>query len=92
MLVLQFVHVLQALTLWLQYIDLIGQINIPTPSSVDWVFSATSFAFATISSGSLSTDCLLSPGTSNLAFKRLILRLSVPPIGLILLVALQCVW
>ena len=80
---------LQALTLWLQYVSLIGQVNIPAPNSLHWIFSATSFAFSSLTSGSLSTDCLLSPGPVNLAFKRLILHLALPPVIFFLLAAIQ---
>ena len=80
---------LQALTLWLQYISLLGQVNIPAPETLHWLFSAASFAFSSLTSGSLSTDCLLSPGPVNLAFKRLLLRLAVPPISLCLLAVPQ---
>lgn len=84
---------MQALTLWLQYLTLIGQINIPSPNTLRWVFSTASFAFATITSGSLSTDCLLSPGPTNLAFQRLLLQLAVPLIILIVLSGIQfLVW
>lgn len=82
----------QALTLWLQYTSLLGQINIPTPDTLHWVFSITSFAFSSLTSGSLSTDCLLSLGPTNLAFKRLLLRLAVPPIVLVLLIIVQLCW
>ena len=81
----------QALTLWLQYMSLLGQANIPAPDTLHWIFSAASFAFSSITSGSLSTDCLLSLGPTNLAFKRLLLHLAVPPIILIVLIALQLI-
>lgn len=80
---------LQALTLWLQYISLIGQVNIPAPDTLKWVFSTASFAFSSLTSGSLSTDCLLSPDSGSLAFRRLILHLAVPPITFLLLAAIQ---
>ena len=79
---------LQALNLWLQYMTLLGGINIPTPKTVHWVFSAAEFAFATVSSGSLSTDCLLS-GPTNPALQRILIHLAVPVLMYILLAAIQ---
>ncbi len=86
------VLVMQALTLWLQYTSLLGQINLPTPTTLHWVFSTCSFAFSSLTSGSLSTDCLLSLEPTNLAFKRLLLQLAVPPIVLVLLLTVQLCW
>ncbi len=80
---------MQALTLWLQYISLLGQANIPAPSTVHWIFSAASFAFSSLTSGSLSTDCLLNSGANELAFKRIILHLAVPPIVFLIVIAIQ---
>ena len=82
---------MQALTLWLQYITLLGNVNINTPAPVHWVFSVVSFAFSTVTSGSLSTDCLLS-GDTNLAAQRLLLHLAVPLIVLLVLGVAQSVW
>ena len=76
------VPLLQALNLWLQYLTLLGGINIPTPKSVHWIFCAASFVFATVTSGSLSTDCLLS-GPVNTALQRMLIHLAVP--GLVFL-------
>lgn len=45
---------LQSLTLWMQYMNLISSVNIPFPGSLHWLFSAIAFAFASITSGSLS--------------------------------------
>ena len=92
MLILSSVLTVQALTLWFQYTSLLGQINIPTPVTLHWVFSISSFAFSSLTSGSLSTDCLMSLGPTNLAFKRLLLRLAVPPIVLALLLMVQLCW
>ena len=80
---------LQALTLWLQYVSLLGQVNIPAPNTLHWILSAASFAFSSLTSGSLSTDCLLSPGPVNLAVKRLALHLALPPFIFLLLAAIQ---
>ena len=82
---------LQALTLWLQYITLLGNVNINSPEPVHWVFSVASFAFSTVTSGSLSTDCLLS-GDTNLAVQRLLLHLAVPLIVLLVLGVAQTIW
>lgn len=79
---------LQALNLWLQYITLLGNINIPAPRPVHWVFNVAQFAFATVSSGSLSTDCLLS-GPVNLALQRILVHLTVPVLMLLALCAIQ---
>lgn len=79
---------LQALTLWLQYITLLGGINIPAPDTVQWVFNAAQFAFATVTSGSLSTDCLLS-GPVNNALQRILIHLAVPVLMFIALACLQ---
>ena len=79
---------MQALNLWLQYITLLGSINIPAPSTVHWVFNAAQFAFATVTSGSLSTDCLLS-GPVNHALQRILINLTVPVLMFTALVAIQ---
>lgn len=55
-----------------------------------WIFSAASFAFATVTSGALSTDCLQS-GTINAAVQRVLLHLAVPVTVLLLLMAIQ-IW
>ncbi len=79
---------LQALNLWLQYITLLGGINIPAPKPVHWVFNAAQFAFATVTSGSLSTDCLLT-GHMNAALQRILISLAVPVLMLVALVGIQ---
>lgn len=81
----------QALTLWLQYITLLGNVNISAPASVHWIFSAASFAFASVTSRALSTDCLQS-GTTNAAVQRVLLHLAVPVMVLLLLLAIQALW
>ncbi len=78
----------QALNLWLQYITLLGGINIPAPSTVHWVFAAAQFAFATVTSGSLSTDCLLT-GPINNALQRMLIHLAVPGLMFLALSAIQ---
>lgn len=80
---------MQAFTLWLQYISLLGNTNVPAPKTISWVFSASGFAFSSITSGTLSTDCLISPYGINPALKRLILRLAVPWITLVILLVSQ---
>ena len=82
---------LQGVTLWLQYITLVAGVNIPAPGSLHWVFSAASFAFSTVTSGSLSTDCLLS-GPFSQALQRILIHLAVPPHVLTLLVIFQFCW
>jgi len=81
-------YCLQALNLWLQYTTLLGGINVPAPKSVHWVFNAAQFAFATVTSGSLSTDCLLT-GSMNAALQRIFISLAVPVIMLAALVGIQ---
>ena len=69
---------LQALTLWLQYTSVVGQVNIPAPETLHAIFSVVSFPFSSFTGGLLSADCLLSIDTiGNLAFKRLVLQLTV---------------
>ena len=75
---------MQAFTLWLQYLTLLGSVNMPTPGSVRWLYSAASAAFATVTSNSLSIDCLLSDRV-NTALARTLFHLAVPIIVLILL-------
>ena len=81
----------QALTLWLQYITLLGNINLSVPKYVSWVFSAASLAFSAATSGLLSLDCLLS-GTTNYAVQRFVIHIMVPIIVLLLLMASQAIW
>ena len=81
---------LQAFTLWLQYISLLGNANVPAPKTVAWLFTFSGFAFSSITSGALSTDCFINPyGNLNPALKRTILRLSVPWIMFTILLLLQ---
>ena len=80
---------MQAVTVWLQYITLLGGINLPLPATIHWVFSIAAFAFSSITSGSLSTDCLLQSGTMNTALKRYLLKLAVPPLILLVLILIQ---
>ena len=82
----------QAFTLWLQYTTLVGSINVPIPKTVHWIHSATSFAFSSLTSGSLSTDCLLHLGGTNTALQRLLLRLAVTPLNLAILRIGQVLW
>ena len=81
-------YCLQALNLWLQYTTLLGGINIPAPKPVHWVFNAAQFAFATVTSGSLSTDCLLT-GRMNAALQRILISLAVPVLMFVALVGIQ---
>ena len=83
---------LQAFTLWLQYTSLVGTVNVRVPRSVHWISSATSFAFASLTSGSLSTDCLLSLGGVNPALQRLLIRLAVVPLNFVILALSQILW
>ena len=83
--------VMQAVTLWLQYMTLLAGVNIPAPACLHWVFSAANFAFSTITSGALSTDCLLST-RFNPALQRIVIHLAVPPLVLALLVIIQLCW
>ena len=78
----------QGVTLWLQYLTLIAGVNIPAPACLHWVFSAAAFAFSTVTSGSLSTDCLLS-GPVNDALQRILIHLAVPPLMLAALALAQ---
>ncbi len=88
----QAVLVMQVVTVWLQYMSILGNVNIPAPGTVHWVFSVASFAFSTISSGSLSLDCLIRAGPLRPALKRLLVHLAVPVINLLLLSAWQLLW
>lgn len=84
------VFALQALTLWLQYITLLSNVNITAPEPIHWIFNAASFAFLTVTSGSLSTDCLQT-GNTNPAVERVLIHLAVPVMVLVILVFLQTV-
>lgn len=82
---------MQAVQLWLQYISLLAGVNIPAPAALHWVFSAANFAFSTVTSGSLSTDCLLS-GVHNAAVQRILVHLAVPPLVLAVMLFIQVIW
>lgn len=82
---------MQAVTLWLQYTTLLAGLNIPAPATLHWVFSAVNFAFSTVTSSSLSTDCLLSKPL-NTAVQRILIHLSVPLLVLAAMVLIQVVW
>lgn len=82
----------QVVTVWLQYMSILGNVNIPAPGTVHWVFSVASFAFSSITSGSLSLDCLIRAGPLRPALKRLLVHLAVPVINLLLLSAWQFLW
>ncbi len=82
----------QGLTLWMQYMTLLGGINIPFPNTVHWVFSAVSFAFATVTSGSLSVDCLLNVHAMNPALQRVLWHLAIPVFSLMVLALVQLAW
>lgn len=81
-------ELIKALTLWLQYITLLGSVNISAPPSVSWIMTAASFSFTTVTSGALSTDCLQS-GSTNTAMQRVLLHIAMPLIVLLLLTAVQ---
>ncbi len=76
----------------MQYMTLLGGINIPFPNTVHWVFSAASFAFATVTSGSLSVDCLLDVHAMNPALQRVLWHLAIPVFSLMILALVQYVW
>lgn len=77
---------LQALTLWLQYLTILGSTNVNVPSTIKWVFQASSFAFASVNSSVLSTDCLIDTnGSVDPALKRLVLRFAIPWFSLVIL-------
>ncbi|KAL0052667.1 hypothetical protein WJX82_005691 [Trebouxia sp. C0006] len=84
-------ELLKAVTLWLQYTSLLAGVNIPAPATLHWVFSAVNFAFSTVTSSSLSTDCLLSRPL-NAALQRILIHLSVPVLVLAAMVLIQVVW
>ena len=79
---------LQAFNLWLQYMSLLGLVNIPTPRTVQVIFNAASLAFTTISSGILSLDCLLT-GSVDRAVQGLLIHLALPLLMLVVLSAIQ---
>ena len=86
-----FLFCVQAVTLWLQYMTLLAGVNIPAPGSLHWVFSAANFAFTSVTSGALSTDCLLS-GHVTAALQRILVHLAVPVLLLALLSIMQLCW
>ena len=83
---------MQGVTLWMQYFTLLGSIRIPYPGSIHWVFSAVNFAFASITSGSLSLDCLLDVHSMNLALQRTLWHLVIPVFSLLFLMLAQVLW
>ena len=85
---MQCLGALQAFNLWLQYMSLLGLVDIPAPPTVQILFNATSMAFTTISSGILSLDCLLA-GSVNLAVQGLLIHLALPLLMLVVLSAIQ---
>ena len=86
------VHPVSCAGLHLQYTSLLGSINVSVPRTIHWISSATSFAFSSLTSGSLSTDCLLSLHGVNPALQRLLLRLAVPPLVFTVLAVFQLLW
>ncbi|DBA86799.1 TPA: hypothetical protein ACH3X2_005382 [Trebouxia sp. C0005] len=85
-------EIIKGLTLWMQYMTLLGGINIPFPNTVHWIFSAVSFAFATVTSGSLSVDCLLNVHAMNPALQRVLWHSAIPLFSLMLLALVQLAW
>ncbi|DBA81321.1 TPA: hypothetical protein ACH3X2_006929 [Trebouxia sp. C0005] len=85
-------ELIRVVTVWLQYMSILGNVNIPAPGTVHWMFSVASFAFSSITSGSLSLDCLIRAGPLRPALKRLLVHLAVPVINLFLLSAWQLLW
>ena len=85
------IMVVQALQLWLQCITLLAGVNGPSPAALHWLFSAASYAFSTVTSGSLSIDCLLT-ASHNTALQRTLIHLAVPPLVLAAMVLLEGVW
>lgn len=81
----------QAAQLWLQYISVLSGINFPIPLALQWVFSAAKSAFAAVSGGSLSVDCLFSTH-HNTAVQRILVHLAVPVLVLLAMVLIQVVW
>ena len=77
--------------LWLQYITLLAGVNMPSPAALHWVFNAASYAFSTVTSGSLSIDCLLT-ASHNTALQRILVHLAVPPLVLAAMVLLEGIW
>ena len=76
----------QALTLWLQYMSILGSTNVDVPDTIQWIFQASSFAFASVNSSVLSTDCLIDAnGRVDPAVKRLVLRFAIPWFSLVIL-------
>lgn len=82
---------LKAAQLWLQYISVLSGINFPTPPALQWVFSAAKSAFAAVSGGSLSIDCLFST-QHNTAVQRTLVHLAVPVLVLLVMVLIQVIW
>ncbi|KAL0046985.1 hypothetical protein WJX82_003591 [Trebouxia sp. C0006] len=82
---------LKAAQLWLQYISLLAGVNLPNPSALQWVFSAAKYAFAAVSGGSLSIDCLFS-SHHDTAVQRILIHLAVPVLVLLAMVLIQVIW
>ena len=82
---------LQALTLRVSYITLLGNIHLSSPKYVGWVFSAASLAFCAVISDLLSLDCLLSRSTKY-AVQRVIIHLIIAITVVLLLMASQTLW
>ncbi|DBA69633.1 TPA: hypothetical protein ACH3X2_012695 [Trebouxia sp. C0005] len=82
---------LKAAQLWLQYISVLGGVNFPTPAALQWVFSAAKYAFAAVSGGSLSIDCLFST-YHDTAMQRILVHLAVPVLVLLAMVLIQVTW
>ncbi|KAL0038989.1 hypothetical protein WJX77_004333 [Trebouxia sp. C0004] len=82
---------LKAAQLWLQYISVLSGINFPAPPALQWVFSAAKYAFAAVSGGSLSIDCLFSTH-HNTAVQRILIHLTVPVLVLFAMVLIQVIW
>ncbi len=79
---------MQAAQVWLQYISVLSGINLPTLLALQWVFNAAKSAFAAVSGGSLSIDCLFSTHHDP-AVQRILIHLAVPLLVLLAMVLIQ---
>lgn len=66
--------------------SILGSTNVDVPDTIQWIFQASSFAFASVNSSVLSTDCLIDAnGRVDPAVKRLVLRFAIPWFSLVIL-------
>lgn len=82
---------LQGLNMWLQYLTLLGQANLPVPHSVQSIFNVASLVFASVTSLSLPLDCAIAKSKMNTALQRILVHLALPALVLLLLMCIQVI-